>query len=86
MKYAIVKSYGKKGEKVINMNYAAVDRGGEYTKVDVPAEWANLMDDDAVIGVDVPDFIKNIVMQKGVVGNVVKNHVPIKIDFHKNIL
>ncbi len=69
MKYAIVKSYGKKGEKVINMNYAAVDRGGEYTKVDVPADWADLLDDDAVIGADVPDFIKNIVVpvnaQKG---------------------
>ncbi len=42
MKDAIVKSYGKKGENVVNMNYAAVDRGGEYTKVHVPAEWAEL--------------------------------------------
>jgi len=62
MKYAIVKSYGKKGEKVINMNYAAVDRGGDYVKVDVPAEWANLSDDEAIIGSTVPDFIKNIVV------------------------
>ena len=42
MKDAIVKSYGKKGENVVNMNYAAVDRGGEYTEIKVPAEWANL--------------------------------------------
>ena len=42
MKDAIVKSYGKKGENVVNMNYAAVDRGGEYTEIQVPAEWANL--------------------------------------------
>ncbi|MBO7076882.1 MAG: pyruvate:ferredoxin (flavodoxin) oxidoreductase, partial [Bacteroidales bacterium] len=42
MKDAIVKSYGKKGENVVNMNYAAVDRGGEYIEVTVPAEWANL--------------------------------------------
>ena len=42
MKDAIVKSYGKKGENVVNMNYAAVDRGGEYTKVTVPAEWAEI--------------------------------------------
>ena len=42
MKDAIVKSYGKKGENVVNMNYAAVDRGGEYTKVNVPAEWADI--------------------------------------------
>jgi len=42
MKDAIVKSYGKKGENVVNMNYAAVDRGGEYVEIKVPAEWANL--------------------------------------------
>ncbi|MEA4937706.1 MAG: pyruvate:ferredoxin (flavodoxin) oxidoreductase [Paludibacter sp.] len=61
MKYAIVKSYGKKGEKVINMNYAAVDRGGEYEKVEVPAEWADLADENEVVTKNVPDFIKNIV-------------------------
>ena len=42
MKDAIVKSYGKKGENVVNMNYAAVDRGGEYTEIHVPEEWASL--------------------------------------------
>ena len=42
MKDAIVKSYGKKGENVVNMNYAAVDRGGEYTEIKVPAEWAEI--------------------------------------------
>src|SRR5690606_4377928 len=34
MKYAIVKSYGNKGEKVVKMNNAAVDRGGEYELVE----------------------------------------------------
>ncbi len=42
MKKAIVKSYGKKGENIVNMNYAAVDRGGEYTKVEVPADWKDI--------------------------------------------
>ncbi len=42
MKKFIVKSYGKKGEDVVNKNYAAVDRGGEIQKVEIPAEWANL--------------------------------------------
>jgi pyruvate-ferredoxin/flavodoxin oxidoreductase len=68
MKYAIVKSYGNKGEKIVNMNYAAVDRGGEYLKVEIPAEWANLIDEDEVAN-DMPDFVKNIVVpvnaQKG---------------------
>jgi len=68
MKYAIEKSYGKKGEKVVSMNYAAVDRGGEYLKVDIPAEWANLVDEDELAN-KIPDFVKNIVVpvnaQKG---------------------
>ncbi len=42
MKKAIVKSYGKKGENIVNMNYAAVDRGGEYTKVEIPEDWKNI--------------------------------------------
>ncbi|MBR5075501.1 MAG: pyruvate:ferredoxin (flavodoxin) oxidoreductase, partial [Bacteroidales bacterium] len=42
MKDAALKSYGKKGENVVNMNYAAIDRGGEYTQVHVPAEWADI--------------------------------------------
>ena len=42
MKKAILKSYGKKGENVVNMNYAAVDRGGEYTEVAIPADWKNI--------------------------------------------
>ena len=42
MKDAIVKSYGNKGENVVNMNYAAVDRGGEYTEVTIPADWAGI--------------------------------------------
>ena len=42
MKDAIVKSYGNKGEHVVNMNYAAVDRGGEYAEVKVPADWAKI--------------------------------------------
>lgn len=42
MKHFIEKSYGKKGADVVAKNYAAVDRGGEYVKVDVPAEWASL--------------------------------------------
>lgn len=42
MKKAIEKSYGKKGENIVQMNYAAVDRGAEYTKVEIPFEWKNI--------------------------------------------
>ncbi|HAX95648.1 MAG TPA: pyruvate:ferredoxin (flavodoxin) oxidoreductase, partial [Prolixibacteraceae bacterium] len=43
MKKAVVKSYGRKGEQVVNMNFAAIDAGGEnVVKVDVPSEWKNI--------------------------------------------
>jgi len=61
MKYAINKSYGKKGESIVKKNYAAVDRGGEYTKVEIPAEWANLDNDKDITAEIVPAFIKNVV-------------------------
>lgn len=48
MKDAILKSYGRKGEKIVNMNYAAVDAGvKEVQKVEVPSEWADAPDDKA---------------------------------------
>jgi pyruvate-ferredoxin/flavodoxin oxidoreductase len=41
MKEAVVKSYGKKGEKVVKMNMAAVDNAvGALQKIEVPASWA----------------------------------------------
>ena len=62
MKDAIVKSYGKKGENVVNMNYAAVDRGGEYTEIHVPAEWADITAKFETPGKDrlAPAFVKDI--------------------------
>ena len=60
MKKFIVKSYGKKGEDVVNKNYAAVDRGGEYQKLAVDPAWANLPDDEVKANND-PAFINNIV-------------------------
>jgi len=61
MKYAINKSYGKKGDDVVKKNYAAVDRGGEYSKVDVLPEWANLVDANEALTDIVPAFINDIV-------------------------
>ena len=60
MKKFIVKSYGKKGEDVVNKNYAAVDRGGEYKQLTVDPAWANLPDDDVKPNND-PAFINEIV-------------------------
>ncbi|MCM1517777.1 MAG: pyruvate:ferredoxin (flavodoxin) oxidoreductase [Pseudoflavonifractor sp.] len=60
MKKFIVKSYGKKGQDVVDKNYAAVDRGNEYHKLPVDPAWADLADDAAVANND-PAFINNIV-------------------------
>ena len=60
MKKFIVKSYGKKGEDVVNKNYAAVDRGGEYHQLTVDPAWANLPEDEKAANND-PAFINEVV-------------------------
>ena len=61
MKKFIVKSYGNKGQDVVDKNYAAVDRGGEYKTLAVDPAWANLADDAVAEEEDVPAYIKEIV-------------------------
>jgi len=61
MKKFIVKSYGKKGEDIVNMNYAAVDRGGDVVKIEVPTEWANIQLESEKADDNVPEFIAKIV-------------------------
>lgn len=64
MKKAIYKSYGMKGEEIVNMNNAAVDKGAELViKVDVPAQWATL---DQTVNLksatdNATEFVKGIV-------------------------
>lgn len=60
MKKFIVKSYGKKGEDVVNKNYAAVDRGGEYQTLAINPAWADL-EDDVVVENNDPEFINKVV-------------------------
>ena len=66
MKDAATKSYGKKGEKVVAMNHAAIDRGvTDAVKVEIPADWKNAVDETvqeaAVEGrKEVVDFVNNI--------------------------
>ena len=46
MKDAATKSYSKKGQKIVDMNHAAIDRGAqEYHKVNVPESWKNAVDE-----------------------------------------
>ena len=60
MKKFIVKSYGKKGQDVVDKNNAAVDRGGEYQKLVIDPAWANLPN-DVEEKRDEPEFITKIV-------------------------
>ena len=60
LKDAVVDSYGNKGQKIIDMNNAAIDHGIEASvKVAVPASWKTAVDEAAATK-EVPAFIKNI--------------------------
>ncbi len=61
MKDFIHKTYGRKGEDIVQMNYAAVDKGGEVIEIEVPKEWADIEVKQTEVDEDVPDFIKNVV-------------------------
>ena len=61
LKEAVVISYGKKGEKVVNMNFAAIDAGVEaLVKINVPESWKEAKDDKVTEKKSVPNFIRNI--------------------------
>lgn len=60
MKKFIVKSYGSKGEDIVNKNYSAVDRGGEYKELVVDPAWGSLSVVSAEENND-PEFINNVV-------------------------
>jgi pyruvate-ferredoxin/flavodoxin oxidoreductase len=61
IKDAIKATYGRKGDKVVNMNYAAVDKAIEaLEEIQYPAEWADAVD-EPVEADDAPDYIKKVV-------------------------
>lgn len=62
LKEAVVSSYGKKGEKVVNMNYQAIDAGLDgIMKINVPYDWNNALDDKLEHNEDFPEFVRDIV-------------------------
>ncbi len=60
MKKAIIKSFGHKGEDIVNMNFLAVNKGGEVEKIEVPKSWAKTEVKTATDDRDIPDFIKYV--------------------------
>ena len=62
LKEAIKKTYGKKGQNIVDMNCEAVDKAlTALVKVDVPSDWKDAVDEEKKDDVTVPAFIKNIV-------------------------
>ena len=60
LKEAVEKSYGHKGEKVVEMNYRAIDRSLEaLEKVDVPSSWAEAGSEEEIDG-EKPEFIEEV--------------------------
>jgi pyruvate-ferredoxin/flavodoxin oxidoreductase len=62
MKLFINKTYGRKGDEIVRMNYAAVDAGGDVQKIEVPEEWAHIElkeGDDPYK--EMPQFIREVV-------------------------
>ena len=71
MKDAIKKTYGRKGEKIVNMNCAAVDAGiAKVHKVEVPASWADAADDTEAVKLvgrdqEMTDFLNDVMVPMG---------------------
>ena len=61
MKDAVRKTYFAKGDKIVNLNISAVERGiSGFRKIDIPAEWADA-EDEVIRGADDrPDVVRNI--------------------------
>ncbi|MCE5286682.1 MAG: pyruvate:ferredoxin (flavodoxin) oxidoreductase, partial [Pelosinus sp.] len=60
LKAAVEKSYGHKGEKIVAMNSAAIDRGAEaILKITVPESWGTAQEPKEEM-LEQPAFIKNV--------------------------
>ena len=63
MKDAAVKTFSRKGEKIVNMNLAAIERGlTDAVKIDIPAEWAELKDEVKTPDENLPEFVREILI------------------------
>lgn len=62
IKDAIKATYGHKGDKIVNMNYAAVDRASEaLEEIKYPAEWANATEGAAIQKVEANEYFDDVI-------------------------
>jgi pyruvate-ferredoxin/flavodoxin oxidoreductase len=60
MKKFVIKSFSRKGEDIVNMNIASIERGSHVIKLDVPKEWAKIEIKPKKDTRNIPDFVKNV--------------------------
>jgi pyruvate-ferredoxin/flavodoxin oxidoreductase len=70
LKKSIKKTYGKKGDKIVNMNNQAVDQAAAaLVEIPVPEAWGQAANDGAAAKADEPDYVANVMrpvlLQKG---------------------
>ena len=83
LKDAVVTSYGKKGEKVVNMNFAAIDKGLEsLVKVNIPNEWKNAEDDKLDEKMQVPKFVEEVCIP---INRLEGNNLPVSTFVNNNL-
>ena len=62
LKDEIVKTYGKKGQNILDLNFKAVERGlDSLVRVNIPDGWANAQDEAAATADGRPEFITKVV-------------------------
>ncbi len=63
LKKEVEKSYSAKGQNVVDMNNAAIDKGFEnIKKIVVPDEWKTMEDKKTNENTDMPEFVKNVIL------------------------
>ena len=63
MKEAAVKTFAKKGEKIVNMNLTAIERGlTDLVKIEVPADWAKLQDEPVTVDPSLPEYVQKVLV------------------------
>ncbi len=61
MKQAVIKTFSRKGEKIVNMNIAAIERGlTDAVKIEIPAAWAELRDDPVTVDESLPSYARKV--------------------------
>ncbi len=61
MKKSVEKTYGNKGQEIVDANRASIDKGIEkLVKVNVPAEWTNIEEVEETKANDLPKFVTDI--------------------------